>query len=179
MRLTTLLQVAAILVFVQPLNAAEGPGIDSLRFLLGTWRARGVGAPGEATGSAEFTQGLSGHVIFRKSFAEYPPKAGKPAYRHDDFMVIYADADSSVRADYFDNEGHVIRYAVRSPAPGSAEFLSPATQSGPGYRLTYTLGASGNLDGKFEVAPPGGAGRFTTYLEWSSERGGNAAAPGR
>ena len=34
-------------------------------------------------------------------------------------MILYSHA-GAVRADYYDSEGHVIRYAVRSPAAGEA-----------------------------------------------------------
>jgi hypothetical protein len=165
----TLPLLAAFVVFAQPLSAAEPKGLEPIRFLIGVWNASGGGTPGGASGTAEFSEGLAGRIIVRKSFAEYPPSAGKAGYRHEDLMVVYVNSDSTVRAEYFDNEGHVIRYAVHSPAPGSAVFLSAATAAEPRYRLSYSLSSDGTLNGTFEVAPPGHADAFATYLTWSSK----------
>jgi hypothetical protein len=161
--------LASVAAFAQPLSAGEPKGLDPFRFLIGMWQSSGGGKPGEGSGTAEFSQGLGGRIITRKSFAEYPPSAGSPGYRHEDLMVMYISNDSSVNADYFDNEGHVIRYAVRSPAPGEAVFLSPASPAAPRYRLSYSLASEGSLNGKFEVAPPGHPDEFATYLTWSSK----------
>jgi hypothetical protein len=179
MNLRILLPAAALLGIAPSLHAGGPAGLEQFSFLIGSWRATGSGTPGEGSGAAEFLPGLSGRIITRKSFAEYPASPGKPAYRHEDFIVIAVEADSTIRADYFDNEGHVIRYTVSSPAPGKAVFLSPASRTSPRYRLTYRLGTGGTLDGRFEVAPPGGEEKFTTYLAWSSHRETPGPAPER
>ena len=168
---------AALLCLIQPLSAGEPRGLEPFRFLIGIWRSSGSGMPGGASGSAEFSRALMDRVIVRNSVAEYPPAAGKAAYRHEDLMVVYVDTDSTIKADYFDNEGHVIRYSVQSPAQGEAVFLSLSSPAAPRYRLTYSLTSSGTLDGKFEIAPPGGAENFATYLTWSSKATDHRSTP--
>jgi hypothetical protein len=150
------------------LLAAEPPALAPLAFLVGEWPATGEGRPGSASGTAVFARGLQDRVIVRTSFAESPATAGRPASRHDDLMVIYAAPDGGARADYYDNESHVIRYAVQSPGPGRAVFLSEAAAGQPRFRLTYALQASGLLEGEFAIAAPGQD--FASYLRWESRR---------
>ncbi len=106
--------------------------------------------------------------MIRTSYAEYPASSNSPASRHDDLMIVYVE-QAKVRADYYDNEGHVIRYAVTSPSSGEAVFVSDVSSGAPGYRLTYRLDAAGEMAGKFEIAPPG-TGDFKTYLTWKMHR---------
>jgi hypothetical protein len=161
---------AGVLVAGSSALAAPPAALEPLAFLLGEWRAAGAGAPGPGTGAAEFTRGLQDRVILRRSYAEYPAADGRPASRHDDLMVIYADPQGTVRADYHDNEGHVIRYVVQVPAPGRAVFLSDAGGGGMRFRLTYELGPTGVLKGEFATAPPGAPEAFKAYLTWESRR---------
>jgi hypothetical protein len=76
----------------------------------------------------------------------------------------------AVRADYYDNEGHVIRYIVSTPRPSHAVFTSAAAAGDPQYRLTYDAGPSGVVSGSFAIAPPGKPGAFTSYLTWEMKR---------
>ncbi len=85
-------------------------------------------------------------------------------------MIIYVDDQCVVRADYYDNEGHVIRYLVETPADGRAVFTSEASAAGPRYRLTYEAAAGGSVKGAFLMAPPGKPGAFTPYLTWEMRR---------
>ncbi len=142
------------------------PALAPFRFLLGEWEAVRDSANG-GVGRATFSVGLQGRVITRTSFAEYPARGGRPAYRHDDLMNIYADADTA-RADYYDNEGHVIRYVVTSPRAGQAVFVSTGPQTAPHYRLSYVMGADSLQRGTFEIAPPGSPEDFRAYLSWTS-----------
>jgi len=114
-------------------------------------------------------------VIVRTNYSNTPATADKPASRHDDLMVIYVDA-GHVKADYFDSEGHVIRYAVEG-RPGEVVFLSEIKPSEPRYRLTYIRGSATTLAGTFEVAPPGKPDAFATYLSWNARRAAQTAAP--
>jgi hypothetical protein len=151
-------------------QATRPTALESLDFLLGTWEAAGEGQPGAGSGKAVFSRDLQDRVMIRRSFAEYPASARGPASRHDDSMVIYATAAGGIRADYYDNEGHVIRYAVSSPAPGSAVFVSDIVAGEPRYRLSYTRGLNGLVKGEFAIAAPGKADTFQTYLSWESRR---------
>ena len=110
----------------------------------------------------------------RTSYAEYPATETKAASRHDDVMILFSVPGAGVRADYYDSEGHVIRYDVRSPAPGEAVFLSDATAGAPRFRLRYRLDA-GTLKGEFEIAPPGSEA-FQRYLTWESRKASGPAA---
>jgi hypothetical protein len=150
---------------------AEGPAeLKPLAFLVGEWDSSGSGEPGAATGVAAFRWSLQERVMVRTSFAEYSAAGGRPASRHDDFLIIYVSG-AAVRADYYDSEGHVIRYSVQSPAPGQAVFLSDAAAGEPRFRLTDTQNADGGLDGRFESADPGTT-VFKSYLTWHSRKVG-------
>ncbi len=82
-------------------------------------------------------------------------------------MIIYPGPGGvPFRAIYFDNEGHVISYAVTFPKEGNAAlFETEAGQPGPRFRLTYELKADGLLDNVFLIAPPGG--EFKVYVRGS------------
>ena len=77
-------------------------------------------------------------------------------------MVIFAE-DGRVRAEYFDSEGHVIRYEVQSRAPGTLVFLSEARPGTPRFRLAYTASGPEKIALTFEIAPPG-ATDFRPYI---------------
>src|SRR6266404_247911 len=95
-----------------------------LQFLVGQWTGEGGGEPGQGSGSFSFTPDLQGKILVRKNFAEYPPSNGKPAYRHDDLMVIYRDGPSrQLRAIYFDSAEHTIEYSI-NPLDGGVMFVS-------------------------------------------------------
>jgi hypothetical protein len=156
--------------------AKEPAALEPLAFLVGEWRASGEGQPGTGSGKAVFARGLQDRVIVRTSYAEYPGAPGQPASRHDDLMIIFAAPEGGARADYYDNEGHVIRYAVQVPGPGRAVFLSEPGAGQPRFRLSYALDAAGVLAGEFAIAPPGATDAFKPYLTWKSPR---ATTPGR
>jgi len=155
---------------VAALHAAVPRELEPLAFLIGNWGGAGSGPPGQAAGTAEFSRSLQDRVILRTSFAEYPAAEGRPASRHDDLMVIYAGAAGAVRADYWDSEGHIIRYAVQTTAAGRAVFVSDAVSGEPRYRLTYEIDSSGTLKGEFAIAPPGTPEVFKPYLNWTSRK---------
>ncbi len=159
--------MAGFLVLALALPAAAA-GLEDLKPLLGHWEGSGGGAPGPSAGATDFTLGLQGRVIVRNNFAEYPAANGKPASRHDDLMVIYA-AGPGLRADYWDNEGHVIRYAVAAEPGGSFAFTSDAAAGSPRFRLTYAV-AGDRMQGRFEMAPPDKPEAFAKYLEWTAAR---------
>lgn len=138
----------------------------SLAWLVGDWTGAGSGDPGRGSGDFSFQPDLQGKILVRKSFAEYPASADKPAHRHDDLMVVYEEGNG-LRAMFFDNEGHVIPYTIDAQRGGSTvTFLSDATR----FRLTYRRTGDNTLAGTFEVAPPGKPGAFAKYLEWTAKR---------
>ena len=150
---------------------AEAPtALEPFAFLVGEWQASGSGEPGAGSGTSVFTREVQDRVILRRSYAEYPPAAGKPGSRHDDLMIIYSRSSGSARADYYDNEGHVIRYDVMSPTAGQAVFVSEAAAGEPRFRLSYHLEASGVLRGEFAIAPPSAPDAFKPYLTWESRK---------
>ena len=105
---------------------------DALRALVGEWAGEGSGAPGQGTGGFSFTEDLAGKVLVRRNRAEYPATKDRPAFVHEDLMVVYrAPGSAQPRADYYDNEGHVIHYGVEVSGDGTAiTFLSDAQPSG-------------------------------------------------
>jgi hypothetical protein len=164
-------RLGVLLAALAGVNAFAGPPpeLEPLAFLIGQWDASGRGEPGTGSGTAVFTRGLQDRVILRTSYAEYPASAGKLGWRHDDLLVLYA-VSGALRADYYDSEGHVIRYVVQSPAAGQAVFLSEAGGGQPRFRLRYTLQGSGVLAGEFAVAPPDAPEAFKPYLTWESRK---------
>ena len=114
--------------------AAE-PDWGPAQFLVGHWTGEGSGQPGTGTGAFSFTPDLQGTVLLRRSFADYPAAHGKPASRHDDLMVVYhGETAGELRAIYFDNEGHVIRYSGTASGRGVV-FVSDGKPGEARYRL--------------------------------------------
>jgi len=150
--------------------AAVPPELEPLAFLIGDWEAGGGGAPGSSQGIDSFTRGLQDRVILRSSFTEFPATAEKAAFRHDDLTIIYVDEGGAVRAEYFDNEGHIIRYTETVAAPDRVSFTSAAQPGAPRFRLSYNLASDGVLHGEFAMAPPGQPDSFAPYLSWESRR---------
>lgn len=142
-----------------------------LRFLIGTWEAKTEGGSAGAAGSGTYTFQLElrDHVLVRHSSAAGCKGPADFDCEHGDILYVYREGPGQpYRAIYFDNEGHVIRYLVTTPAPGTAIFLSDPSQPGPGYRLTYEIRQSA-MHGKFQLRMPGQT-EFRSYLEWSGEK---------
>lgn len=150
----------------QPSSAPDWKPLD---FLVGDWVAKGGGGPGQGSGNFSFHFDLDNHVLVRKNTANYPAANGRPAYHHADLMIIHPeDQTNDFSADYFDTEGHIIRYRVQPNAPsGTAIFVSEPAANSPRFRLTYKRIASG-LEGSFEIAAPGKPEDFKPYLQWTA-----------
>lgn len=144
---------------------------DGWQYFLGEWISEGIGEAGECSGEFNFYFDFQAQILVRKNFAEYPAREGKPAYRHDDLMVIYRDAEESFRATYRDNEGQVIQYTAEFSADKSAlTFISDIQPSAPRFRLAYKKMGNDLLSIKFEIAPPGKPDEFAPYLEAAAQR---------
>jgi len=74
-----------------------------------------------------------------------------------------------MRAIYFDNEGHVIPYAVTS-TDEAIILVSDPEQSAPRFRTTYWKVENGTVITRFEIAPPGSPDGFAVYVEGSAKR---------
>ncbi len=145
----------------------------ALAFLEGTWTAQASGAA-TLGGRYSFERELNGHVLARHSTTDAGCTA--PASfdcKHGDLLYVFQDAPGQpLRAIYFDNEGHVLHYAVSTPSPTTAVFLSEPSP-GPRFRLVYELkddpkspAQTPVLTGRFEMQPPGQS-EWKTYLAWS------------
>jgi len=137
--------------------------------LLGKWTAEPDPKQPGVTGWTTFERGVGDRIIVRRNHASYPARDGKPASEHDDLMVVFVE-DGNLWADYWDSEGHVIRYEVQVPAPNGLVFVSEARGGGPRFRLTYVWPAAGKLELTFEIAPPGAA-EFRPFISARLRRG--------
>jgi hypothetical protein len=113
-----------------------------------------VSGPGEPTGGFVFACQLQSKVIVRSNNTDYPAADDRPAYRHEDLMVIHADEDQNLLAEYYDGEGHVIHYS--------------GEVRGAGFRLGYRLEKDRSLTGTFEIASTAQPETFMLYLAWSA-----------
>src|SRR5215813_6506704 len=147
-------------------QAAKPANWEAWQFLLGEWEGKGGGAPGQGAGGFTFSLDLQKRILVRRNHSDYPATDKQPAFSHEDLMVIYQETDKPARAIYFDNEGHIIHYNVEfSPDQNSIVFLSELSPSTPQFRLTYNKESRNSLAIKFEIAPPGASGKFSTYLQ--------------
>jgi hypothetical protein len=161
------------LCLLSSLLCAQPDRWEDLRFLIGEWTGEGGGtSTGQGMGAYSFLPELDGKVFVRRNSADYPAANGRPAIHHEDVMTVYLEGDGKApEAIYFDNEGHVIHYAIEVDAAGkSARFVSPAQPGQARYRLTYRETARDVVAGLFEIAPPGKPESFTKYMEWSARR---------
>lgn len=140
--------------------------LSSLSFLLGQWQA--LSKPGEPTGEFRFVSQLQSKIIVRTNYADYDATNERPAFRHEDLMIIYCDEAQNLLADYYDSEGHVIHYAGQLNGENEVVFTSMPITSIPRFRLRYHLDDDRRLIGTFETASPVEPNVFTPYLSWSA-----------
>lgn len=141
-------------------------------FVLGDWLGEGSGNPGEGEGWFTFKKDLDGNVLIRKSQTIFPAINGKPETTHSDLMVVYLDnAGALTKAIYFDNEKHIINYAVTfNQADHSLVFTSEPQQNGPRFRLTYKSIDDASLSIDFEIAMPNQPDAFKKYISGKAHR---------
>ena len=126
---------------------AVGPEWEPVRGLIGAWE--GTDPARHTSGRFTLAPDLGGKVLVRHNVDDTPQG------RHEDLMVVYRDA-SGMRARYFDNEGHVIDYAVAATGP-HVELVSDAVPNAPRFKLTYDVRSADELAIDFAIAPPGAA----------------------
>lgn len=143
------------------------------RSLIGSWEGGGTGTPGEGAGRFAFTVELGGQLLVRRGRTEYPATAERPAFTFEDLMVVHPAGDAW-RADFFDSEGHVIRYAVEV-GPAEITFTS-AADAGPRFRLRYRAIAPDQVAIEFAIAPPGSPEAFAAYVAGAAYRTGSTSA---
>jgi hypothetical protein len=157
-----MLRAVPLVVLFAALAHADADPFAELAPLLGSWEARS----GDAKGGFTLERALGGKVLVRKNHAEYPDRKQV----HDDLMVIYAEG-AATRADYYDSEGHVIRYAVTAtPAQKRVVFLSDAQPGAPRFRLTYDYGGKDVLALAFDIAPPNAPDAWKSYIQATVHR---------
>jgi hypothetical protein len=169
--MSAVLLLLAVLAAPRPATAGGLPAaLAPIAFLLGDWEGGGV--TGRTTGGTSFATNLQGRVIIRTNFAIVTATDKSPGSRHDDLMVIYADEAGQARADYYDNEGRVIRYVVASHGTGHVIFTSEPTANAPRYRTTYEAAPDGSVRGALLIAPAGKPDAFAPNLAWTLKRQG-------
>jgi hypothetical protein len=123
----------------------------------------------KAQGGGTYTSrpGLIVPMLARR--CDEPRKCKGPAAfdcEHSDILYVYQDAQTQpLKAIYFDNEGHVIRYDVSTPDSTRAIF---ASTSGPQIRLIYEL-KDAPISGKFQMRMPGQV-EWKSCLEWTGAK---------
>jgi hypothetical protein len=138
----------ACLHAVAPYKTTAVP-FPELAFVMGDWDATGSGVPGPSSGRMSFHADVQNAVVIRRN------ESRSASGVHKDLMVIYRER-GALRADYYDAEGHVIRYEVTaSSSPSTAVFLQRASPTGPGFRFTMRQEPDGTLAVEFEIAAPG------------------------
>jgi hypothetical protein len=120
-----------------------------LAFVMGDWDATGNGVPGASAGRMSFHADVQNAIVIRRN------ESRSASGVHEDLMVIYKEL-GALRADYYDAEGHIIRYEVTATsAPPTAVFLRRASTTDPGFRFTLRLQPDGTMAVEFEIAAPG------------------------
>jgi hypothetical protein len=131
--------------------AETAPTWDRWQFLIGDWAGEGGGDPGQGAGAFSLKPDLDGRVLIRKNRSDYPATKDKPAYHHEDLMIVYPEGPAG-HAIYFDNEGHVIHYGIEFGHDGGAVvFTSVAHASTPRFRLTYNKSGLDKVGIQFEI----------------------------
>jgi hypothetical protein len=161
-------------IFLSATCSAQQPtkAIDwgAYRFLLGEWFGEGGGDPGQGVGGFTFSLDLQNTILVRRNYADYPATKDRPAFSHNDLMVVYKEGENT-RAIYFDNEQHIINYTVTiSKDSNSVVFLSDVIASAPRFRLTNTKTGNDSMKITFEFAPPGKPEAFARYIEADARR---------
>ena len=128
-----------------PAPITAGPEWDPVRGLLGSWE--GSDPDSKNVGKFTLEPALGGKVLVRHNTNDGPQG------HHEDLMIVFR-TPAGLRASYFDNEGHVIAYAVTATA-NHVELLSDEVASMPRFKLDYDIKSADELAIEFSIAMPG------------------------
>jgi hypothetical protein len=142
-------------------DSAEGKIFAPLAFMVGDWDGQ-PGASGHPVGSFSLTSALQTHVLYRNGFKIDGTSVV------EDHMVIYLQGND-IRADYYDNLGHVLRYQVYpQPQNKIVVFESNPGSDGAIYRATYHSLDDDTIEVKFDQGHAGSD--FQPYLNGTMKR---------
>jgi hypothetical protein len=147
-------------------SRAPAAGWSGWEPLVGEWVGEGEGKPGAGSGGFSFAFEAQGRVLVRHNHADYPAAQGRPAFRHDDLMVLWNAADGT-RAAYWDSEGHVIDYRCTAAAP---TWTCETREATPGFRLEYTLVNPDHLKIAFAISQTGKPQDLKPYITATARR---------
>ena len=146
---------------------------SALNYLVGDWTDESrTGAPGTATASGEsWRVDLGGRILIRMGWCEFPASSSRPAFRHEDLLIIYPEGEDEIRGIFWDNEGHTIHYPNVTLLPEGRGILLSSERALPGPRqqLRYDFEPPDRLRATFSLLVPG-APDFAPYLSWVSVR---------
>ena len=150
----------------------SAPNWDAWQFLQGKWVGEGSSELGQGSGYFSFEPDLQNKVWVRRNHSEYPATKDRPAYVHEDLMIVYFDhASGQSRAFYCDTEGHIIHYTAEFSSDGKKlVFLGERHESSPQYRLTYLLESPGHMSVLLEMAQPAKPDDFQKVVEGKVRR---------
>jgi hypothetical protein len=147
--------------------------LDPLEFLVGKWKVTDrTGDPGTATGGEEeWLTEAGGAVLARRAWCEFPETAKRPAFRHEDLLVIYVDSESKLQGIFWDNEGHVhfYRHVQTADAGDGVRLVTDPAMPGPRQALEYSFVPPNVSTAVFSLLVPG-APEFKPYLRWECRR---------
>jgi hypothetical protein len=153
-------------LFAQDVNA----GWEKWQYILGEWKGEGSGQPGTGAGTFTLKTKLGGCILERKGKTEIAATASKPAFVHEDVMIIYKNRDGNpVKSIYFDNESHVINYDI-AYSDNKIIMTSEANPAMPRFRLIYEKLEDKVMNIRFEMAMPGAPEDFKMYLEGKNRK---------
>ncbi len=140
-------------------------------FLEGDWEGGDEQDPSQGYGRNSFSFDLERNIFVRKNRTVFAATPQRPAFTHDDLLIIYREPAGAMRGIYFDNEQHVIHYEVSvADDQQTLSLTSDAAPSMPQFRFTYLRTGQDTVDARFEIAPPGKPGAFNLYLQGSMKR---------
>jgi hypothetical protein len=140
------LLLLALMIGADVHAGADSGAALNLDFLLGRWQVTST-----STGSDWFRKDLGGRLIIRTAQSATSSEPG--AATMNSLMTIYADS-GKIRAIYFDDAGHVVRYTATRLSETAVQFVSGEADKGPRFRLTYSRSENGRLAVRFEMAAP-------------------------